>query len=142
MVLTTSWGRSPRTSASYPWTRHEVSRGLDVGAKRCPVSELVGILRGICQGVSVTRSISSGNQVWVGQYCATSRICSSSSLILHNVCAILLTGGNAYLRRPRGQLCAVHACRVFLRSGSKTTGSETSLGTQTICASLKRLQIS
>ncbi len=29
MVLTTSWGRSPRTSASRPGTRHEVSRGLD-----------------------------------------------------------------------------------------------------------------
>ncbi len=32
--------------------------------------------------------------------------CSSSSLILHSVCASRLTGGNAYLRRPWGQLCA------------------------------------
>ncbi len=29
-----------------------------------------------------------------------------SSMILHNVCARRLTGGNAYLRRPRSQLCA------------------------------------
>ncbi len=41
MVSTTSWGRSPRTSASRPGTRHGVSRGLDMGAIRCPVSESV-----------------------------------------------------------------------------------------------------
>ncbi len=41
MVSTTSWGRSPRTSASRLGTRHEVSRGLDAGAIRCPVSESV-----------------------------------------------------------------------------------------------------
>ncbi len=41
MVSHTSWGRSPRTSASRPGTRHEVSRGLDAGATRCPVSESV-----------------------------------------------------------------------------------------------------
>lgn len=28
----------------------------------------------------------------------------SSSLTLHSFCAIRLTGGNAYLRKPRGQL--------------------------------------
>ncbi len=48
--------------------------------------------RGICQGGAVTRSISSGNQVRVGQYGAMSRICSSSSLILHSVSARRLTG--------------------------------------------------
>ncbi len=32
--------------------------------------------------------------------------CSSSSLSLHSVCASRLTGGNAYLRKARGQLCA------------------------------------
>ncbi len=36
-----SWGRSPRTSASRLGTRPEVSRGLDAGAIRCPVSESV-----------------------------------------------------------------------------------------------------
>ncbi len=42
MVSTTDWDRSPRTSASRPGTRHEVSRGLDAGATRCPVSEKAG----------------------------------------------------------------------------------------------------
>ncbi len=88
-------------------------------------------LRGICQWGAVTRSISSGNQVWVGQYGATSRICSSSSLILHSVCARRLTGGNAYLQRPRGQLCVSASVPSVPPSGSKTTDSEKSLGTQT-----------
>ncbi len=47
-----------------------------------------------------------GKQVQVGQNGATSRTCSSSSLTLHRVCASRLTGGNAYLHRARGQLCA------------------------------------
>ncbi len=47
-----------------------------------------------------------GNQVLLGQYGATNKTCSSSSLILHSVCASRLTGGDAYLHRPRGQLCA------------------------------------
>ncbi len=42
MVLSTSEGKSPRTSASRPATRHGVSRGLDAGAKGCPVSEKEG----------------------------------------------------------------------------------------------------
>ncbi len=42
MVLTTSWGRSPGTSVSHSGTfRDEVSRGLDTGATRCPISESV-----------------------------------------------------------------------------------------------------
>ncbi len=63
-------------------------------------------LRGMRQGGAVTREMSSGNQVRVGQWGATSRTCSSSSLSLHSVCASRLTGGNAYLRKARGQLCA------------------------------------
>ncbi len=63
-------------------------------------------LRGMRQGGAVAREMSSGNQVRVGQWGATSRTCSSSSLSLHNVCASRLTGGNAYLRKARGQLCA------------------------------------
>ncbi len=103
MVSTTSWGRSPRTSTSHPGTRHEVSRGLDAGATGCPVSESVdpsseeSAKEGLSWGAST--------QVRVGQYGATSRICSLSSLILQSVCATRLTGGNAYLQRPRGQLC-------------------------------------
>ncbi len=42
MVLSTSGGKSPRTSASGSGTRHGVSRGLDMGAKGCPVSEKEG----------------------------------------------------------------------------------------------------
>ncbi len=63
-------------------------------------------LRGMHQGGAVTREMSSGNQVWVGQYGTTSRTCSLSSLSLHRVCASRLTGGNAYLRKAWGQLCA------------------------------------
>ncbi len=63
-------------------------------------------LRGMRQGGTVTREMSSGNQVRVGQWGATSRTCSSSSLSLHSVCVSRLTGGNAYLRKARGQLCA------------------------------------
>ncbi len=63
-------------------------------------------LRGMRQGGAVARRMSSGNQVRVGQYGATSRTCSSSFLTLHSVCASRLTGGNTYLRKARGQLCA------------------------------------
>ncbi len=63
-------------------------------------------LRGMRQGVAVAREMSSGNQVREGQWGATSRTCSSSSLSLHSLCASRLTGGNAYLRKARGQLCA------------------------------------
>ncbi len=56
--------------------------------------------------VPFLREMSLGNQVRVGQWGATSRTCSSSSLSLHSVCASRLTGGNAYLRKARGQLCA------------------------------------
>ncbi len=60
----------------------------------------------MCQGGAVVREMSSGNQVRVGQCGATSRTCSSSSLSLHSVCASRLTGGNAYMCKVRGQLCA------------------------------------
>ncbi len=43
-------------------------------------------LRGMRQGGTVAREMSSGNQVRVGQWGATSRTCSSSSLSLHSVC--------------------------------------------------------
>ncbi len=51
-------------------------------------------LRGMRQGGAVAREMSSGNQVRVGQWGATSRTCSSSSLSLHSVCASRLTGEN------------------------------------------------
>ncbi len=58
------------------------------------------------QGGAVAREISLGNQVPVGQGGTTSSTCSSSFLSLHSVCASRLTGGNGYLRKARGQLCA------------------------------------
>ncbi len=39
IVSATSWGRSPRTSASHPGTTHGVSTGPDVAARGCHVSE-------------------------------------------------------------------------------------------------------
>ncbi len=69
-------------------------------------SERRSFLRGMRQGGAVAREMSSGNQVRVGQWGATSRTCFSSSLSLHSVCASRLTRGNAYLCKARGQLCA------------------------------------
>ncbi len=91
-----------------PGTRHEVSRGLDKGAIRCPVSEVSrSFLRGICQGGAVTRSISSGNQVRVGQYWR-----HEQDLLLVTpwsytvVCARRLTGGERILAKaPRPTVC-------------------------------------
>ncbi len=121
IVSATYRGRSPSTTASHPGTTHGVSTGLEACAKGCPISEKADpsskeLAR---EGLSWL-SMSSGNQVLLGQYGATNRTCSSSSLILHSVCASRLTAGNAYLcrvrqcifgentylRRPRGQLCA------------------------------------
>ncbi len=85
------------------------------------------LLKGIGQGGAVARSMSSGNQVLLGQYGATNRTCSLSSLILHSVCASRLTGGNAYLSRPWGQLCA----SVLPWIGSRITGNGWFLEMQT-----------
>ncbi len=73
--------------------------------------------------------MSSGNQVLLGQYGATNRTYSSSSLILPSVCASRLTGGNAYLCRP----CTVpvHPCQALPRIGSRTTGNGRFLEMQT-----------
>ncbi len=54
-------------------------------------------LRGMRQGGAVARSMSSGNQVLMGQKGATNKTCYSSSLTLHSVCSRRLTGGNTYL---------------------------------------------
>ncbi len=67
----------------------------------------------------------------LGQYGATNRTCSSSSLILHSVCASRLTGGNAYLRRPWGQLCASASVPSMPQIGSRTTGNGRFLEMQT-----------
>lgn len=73
---------------------------------------MCGRFRGLCVGARLRtapekENPSSGqfireglmNQVWQGQYSATIRTFSASSLILHNMCAMRLTGGNPYLHR-------------------------------------------
>ncbi len=105
MVSTTACGR-PLKSAASKEPRMEVPQVWT----RVPMVpspwERRSFLRGMRQGGAVARRMSSGNQVRVGQNGATSRTCSSSSLTLHGVCVSRLTGGNAYLHRARGQLCA------------------------------------
>ncbi len=111
------WGRSPRTSASRLGTRHEVSRGLDAGAIRCPVSESVdpsseeSAREGLSRGASALGT-KSGRPV-----CATSRICSSSSLTLHSLCE-KAHWGKCICEGPAASCVPVRPCRVP-RSGSK-----------------------
>ncbi len=90
-------------SRSHTWRFHRSGRGCHMVPSPW---ERRSFLRGMRQGGAVTREISLENQVRVGQWGATSRTCSLSSLSLHSVCASRLTGGNAYLRKVRGQLCA------------------------------------
>ncbi len=78
------------------WRFHRSGRGCHMVPSPW---ERMSFLRGIRQGGAVAREMSSGNQVRVGQWGANSRSCSSS-------CATRLTGGNEYLRKARGQLCA------------------------------------
>ncbi len=85
-------------------------------------------LRGICQELAVPRSISSENQVWVGQYGATNRTCPSSSLILYSVSL----GGTHTCEGPVASWVPLCPYRVFPRSGSKTTGNERSLKMQKV----------
>ncbi len=96
------------------------------------------------QGGAVARSMSSENQVWLGQYGATNRTCSSSSLTLHRVCARRLTGGNAYLRRPWGQLCtSASVPRVSsVREYNRWQLVESGEANRSTCAAPKRPQIS
>ncbi len=97
MVSTTAGGRPLKSATSRPGATHGGSIDLDAGVIWCRAPE---------RGGPVAREMSSGNQVRVGQWDATSCTCSLSSLSLHSVCASRLTGGIAYLRKARGQLCA------------------------------------
>ncbi len=96
-------------------------------------------LRGMCQGGAVARRMSSGNQVWVGQYGATRRTCSSSSLTLHSVCASRLTGGNANLPKVRGQLCVSASVPRGPLVRENTVGSGRTRGEQTRLPELPRI---
>ncbi len=101
-------------------------------------------LRGMHQGGTVAREMSSGNQVRVGQWGATSRTCSSSSLSLHSVCASRLTGGNTYLRKARGQLCASASVprRPSVREKYSWQWEDSGEANRSTLASPNRLQIS
>ncbi len=132
MVSTTSWGRSPRTSASRPGTRHEVSGGLDVGATRCPVSESVdpsseeSAKEGLSRGASDlgTRSEWASMVPRAGSAPRPDWSCTVS--VREG-----LLGGMHTCKGPAASSVPTCLCRVFPRSGSKTTDNEKSLGTRT-----------
>ncbi len=101
--------------------------------------ERSSFLRGMHQGGAVAREMSSGNQVRVGQWGATSRTCSSSSLSLHSVCVSRLTGGNEYLRKAEASCVPVRLCRGGPRSERSTAGSGRTRGKQTGLPELPRI---
>ncbi len=96
-------------------------------------------LGGMRQGGAAAREISSGNQVQLGQYGATSRTCSSFSLILHSVCAIRLTGGTHICIKPEPSYVLVHLCQGGSRSGRNTAGNWRTRGKQTGLPELLRI---
>lgn len=61
-------------------------------------------LRGMDQGGADTIRVSSENRIWLGQYGVTKITCTASSLILHIVGVMRLTGRNVYLHKSLGQL--------------------------------------
>ncbi len=96
-------------------------------------------LLGMRQGGTVAREMSSGNQVRVGQWGATSRTCSSSSLSLHSVCASRLTGETHTCVRPEASCVPVRLCRGGPRSERSTAGSGRTRGRQTGLPELPRI---
>ncbi len=69
IVSASSCDRSPRTSASHPVTTRGVSTGPDVGASGCLVSEKADpSSKESAREWLSRRSMSSGNQVLLGQY--------------------------------------------------------------------------
>ncbi len=134
MVSTTAGGRPFKSVASRPGATHGGSIDLDAGAI------WRSFLRGMSQGGAVAREMSSGNQVRVGQWGATSRTCSSSSLSLHSVCASRLTGGKRTLSvRPEASCVPVRQCRGGPRSGRSTAGSGRTRRRQTGLPELPRI---
>ncbi len=67
--------------------------------------------------------MSSGNQILLGQYGATNRTYSSSSLILHR--------GTYICTGPGASCVPVHPCRALTRIGSRTIGNAQFLEMQT-----------
>ncbi len=90
----------------------------------------MSFLRGMRQGGAVAREISSGNQVRVDQWGATSRTCSPSSLSLHTM-RVGSLGEMHTCVRPEASCVPVHLCRVGPRSGKSTAGSGRTRGKQT-----------
>ncbi len=104
MVFTTAGGSPPRTSASHPGTTRGDSTSLDAGTRGCPLSE-----KGDPSSEEFAKEgLSQGASILIGP---VRRYQEDLLLILPKLalcenCARRLIGGNAYLRRPRGQLCA------------------------------------
>ncbi len=125
MVLSSSGGKSPRTSVSRPGTRHWVSRGLDAVAKGCPVSEKEGsssegfAREGLSRGAWVpgTKSGWANRAQLAGPAPRPPWLCTRSvqvgSLGEMHIC-----------EGPGGSCAPVHLYWLFPRTGSKTTGSE------------------
>ncbi len=90
--------------------------------------EKISFLRGMRQGGAVVRKMSSGNQVRVDQWGATSRICSSSSLGETHTCV-----------RPKASCVPVRLCRGGPQSGKSTAGSGRTRGKQTGPPELTRI---
>ncbi len=104
-----------------------MSTDLDAGARGCAVSKKADpSSKESASGGAVARRMSSRRQVLLGQYGATNKICSSSSLILHSVCASRLTEGAHICTGPGASCVPVHPCRALPWVGSRTTGSESS----------------
>ncbi len=123
---------SPRTSASRPGTRHELYRGLDAGAIRCPVFESVdpsseeSAREGLSRGASALGTKSG----W-----ASMAPRAGSAPLPPWPCTVSVREGSLgemhTWEGPAASCVPVRPCRVFLRSGSKTTGNATSLGMRT-----------
>ncbi len=126
MVSTSACGRPLKSAASYTGATHEGSTDLDAGAIWCRAPEKGGPF--MRQGWAVVRKISSGNQVRVGHYGATSRTCSSSSLTLLSVRAGSLGETHTYVK-PEASCVPVCQClhNTNTADSGRTRGKQTSL---------------
>ncbi len=132
MVLSTSGGKSPSTSASRPGTRHGVSRGLDAGAKGCPVSEKEGPFseelarEGLSRGAWVPGTRSGwANRAQLARPAPRPPWLCTRSVQVGSL-------GETHTCEGPGASCApVHLCRVSPQTGSRTTGSGRFLARQT-----------